>query len=155
MFQEILKVKKHKEDKARRFMMECKERQEQVERDLDQARKSASDFKVFRQQEKGRLFLKIKNEKVSMKKIDELNRKVAALKEEELTLFQRVDELTIALEEAKSEYELARQAYQQAYRDVQKYEELKNEMKDEERKVNELKEENEHEPELRRHSPVF
>jgi crotonobetainyl-CoA:carnitine CoA-transferase CaiB-like acyl-CoA transferase len=155
MFDDILKIKVHKEERALSHLEACREKLAMAEQAVMDGQKTLEDYKVFRKEEKVRLFKKVQNEQVSMQKIDQLNRDIAKLKEQELAHIKRLEELRQDVQNAKNALEQARVDHQQAQLAVQKYEEIKSVVDQEKRAERELREEVEQEDLARRMVPVF
>ncbi len=155
MIPEILKVKKHKEKRAKSYMLECQEGRDLARTKYENNKKEIEDFKVFRREEKIRLFQKIQNTPVGLKAVDKMNREVALLKDKELNLIEQGEQLRQELKQAQETLEEAKAAYHKAYLEVQKYEELKKEVEQEEKLEVEYKEELEQEPEPKHNSSFF
>ena len=155
MFDDILKIKVHKEERALSHVENCRENLAAAEQAVVDGQKTLEDYKVFRREEKVRLFKKVQNEQVSMQKIDQLNRDIAKLKEQELAHIKRLEELRQEVQNAKQALEQARVAHKRAQVDVQKYEEIKTVVDEEKRAEKLLREEVEQEDLARPMSPVF
>lgn len=155
MFDDILKIKVHKEERALSHLENCREKLAAAEQAVVDGQKTLEDYKVFRKEEKVRLFKKVQNEQVSMQKIDKLNRDIAKLKEQELAHIKRLEELRQEVQSAKQALEQARVEHKQAQVAVQKYEEIKTVVDQEKRAEQLLREEVEQEDLARPMSPVF
>lgn len=155
MFDDILKIKVHKEERALSFVETCREQLAAAEQAVIDGQKTLEDYKVFRQKEKVRLFEKVQNEQVSMQKIDKLNRDIADLKAQELEHIKRLEELRQAVQKAKQTLEQARVDHKQAQLAVQKYEEIKIVVDEEQRAEKQMREEVEQEDLARPMSPSF
>jgi len=149
MYDDILKVKVFKEERALSQLEEAKEAVVAAEQALEDGRQAVEDFKVFRKTEKVRLFKKVQNEQVTMQAVDKMNRAIAKLKEEELRLIEKVEELRKAVVEAKNKVVEAEEAYKSAQVDVQKFEEVKKIVDEEQRAEQVAKEELEQEDLMR------
>ena len=141
MFDDILKIKMHKEERALRYVETCRHKLAAAEQALVDGQKTLEDYKVFRREEKVRLFQEVQNEQVSMQKVDEMNRNIAKLKEQELAHIKRLEELRQALAQAQSDLEASQVAHHQAQLDVQKYREIKSVVDEDRRKEAEVREE--------------
>ena len=124
MLEEILKIKKLREDDATAALAEARRNLEECVRVRDEAQAAADAFRARRPQLEDALFDEIKNQLVAMKGLDEVRDQVSALRAREFKLYEEVERRDQEVSRAEQRVSDAERQRLLAHRDVQKYEEL-------------------------------
>ena len=125
VFEDILGIRKVREDRAGRECTERRAAMEQAYAYVDQCGLELEKYRVWRIEEKDRLYDQIINHEVLMIDLDELKATLAALDEKEVLYLRRLNVGEAAAEDAKKAYESAVLAWRRSQVNLQKMEEHK------------------------------
>ena len=124
MLHELLKIKNIREQAAETEVRKCKNRVEAAKEEVKKKQQEFVEYVEWRGKEEQRLYDNIINTEVRQNDLDNLKKKVAMLREKDVTLEQAVAEAEKKVEEEKQALEKAREEHAKAMQAVQKFEEF-------------------------------
>ncbi len=124
MFDELLDIKKLREQSAASAVKRAKEAVLAAEGEVKLAQKSVHDHEEFRVTEELRLFEEIHGEEVKLDDIDEMKFKIGLLRTKTGELEKTVEEKTRLVAKAREAVQAAMEAEHHAKKAVQKFEEF-------------------------------
>jgi len=125
VFEDILGIRKVREDRASRECTVRRAAMEQAYAYVDQCQAELEQYRVWRVEEKDRLYAQVINQEVIMRDLDELKALLAALDEKEALYLRRLQVAEADAEEAKKAYEQAVREWRQSQANLHKMEEHK------------------------------
>lgn len=150
MLDDILKIKRIREDNATAALAEARRQLEACVHARDEQRARADAFRDRRPALEDALFEEIRNQLVELKGLDEVRDKVSALRAEEFRLYEEVERLDREVASARERVAARERERMEAHRNVEKYETLIEEARAAERAEDERKQEVEVEDSLTR-----
>lgn len=124
MRQDLLKIKQFREQRAARAVIHEQRRVEEKAKAQRQAQEQARRFSQFRAEEEIRLFERIKGQKVALRDIEQMNARVAGLREQQSQHDKAALEAGEALEQARLTLQQARSNHALAMREQEKFEQF-------------------------------
>ncbi len=124
MFDELLDIKKLREQSAAGVVKRAQEAVEAAEEEVRSAEKSVLDHEAFRVTEEQRLFEEIQGEAVRLDDIDEMKFKIGLLRAKTGELEKAVEEKNKLVAKAREAVKVAMEAEHQAQKAVRKFEEF-------------------------------
>ena len=134
MLHELLKVKNIREQTAETEVRKCKNRVEVAKQEMREKQQEFDEYVEWRGKEEKRLYDNIINMEVRQNDLDNLKKKVALLREKDITLQQAISEAEKKVSEAEQVLEEAREVHAKAMQAVQKFEEFTRVQDEEEKK---------------------
>lgn len=120
----LLRIKVHREQTAAQALRRQQGLLEQQAQALQRAHDEAAQFHEYRLQQELRLFADIQGQLVALRAIEDMNRKIADLREQEVQMNNRIVEEEKRLEETKKALETARRQQVAAVREREKFEQF-------------------------------
>lgn len=124
MLHELLKIKNIRAQAAETEVRKCKNRVEAAQEEVKKKQQEFEEYVGWRGKEEQRLYDNIINAEVRQNDLDNLKKKVALLREKDVTLEQAVAEAQKKVEEEEQILEKAREEHAKAMQAVQKFEEF-------------------------------
>ena len=124
MLHELLKIKNIREQSAETEVRKCKSRVEAAKEEVKKKQQEFEEYVEWRGKEEQRLYDNIINMEVRQNDLDNLKKKIALLREKDVTLEQAVNEAKKKVEEEEQALEKAREVHAKAMQAVQKFEEF-------------------------------
>lgn len=121
MYDELLKIKVHREQTAAQALRRQQYRVEQQAQAAQQARNEAAQFHEHRIRQEQQLFAEIKGQLVALHAIETMNQNVAALREREALLEARIVEEEKRLQDEQKALEEVRRQHIAAVRAREKF----------------------------------
>ena len=143
MLDDLLAVKRRREDDAIAALTQARQALEQQQSRLDAKRRELEDYKVWRREEAERLFEVVRKQQVSRAKLERYRQDVALLQQRELQLQEELAAAERETKAAEAQVEQAERQRAQAHRDVVKFEEYQQQIVAEEAAEASRKEETE------------
>ena len=122
---ELLHVKRIREDEAIKIMKEKQLQLEQCQRLLETKNLEHDEYVVWRKEEEKRLYKEVLNKDVHAYNLNTMRDQITSFKDKQQQLREEIDKAEAAVAEATEHLAEARQARMEAYKTVQKYEEYK------------------------------
>ncbi len=124
MLHELLKIKNIRKQSADDDVRKCKNRLEVAQQEVQTKQQEFDDYVDWRCKEEQRLYDNIINMEIRQKDLDHLKKKIALLREKDVTLEQAVNEAEKKVTEEKQALETARDVLTKAMQAVEKFEEF-------------------------------
>lgn len=124
MYDDLLRIKAHREQSAGQALRVQQRIMEQQAQIVQQAREAAAQFHDYRLGQEQQLFAEIKGQLVILRVIEDMNRTIAMLREQEARLQTRIVEEEKRLKAAKQALEEARQRHQATIREREKFDQF-------------------------------
>ena len=124
MLHELLKIKNIREQSAETEVRKCKNRVEEAKEEVKKKQQEFEEYVEWRGKEEQRLYDNIINAEVRQNDLDNLKKKIALLREKDVTLEQAVAEARKKVEQEELALEKAREEHAKAMQAVQKFEEF-------------------------------
>ena len=124
MLHELLKIKNIREQAAETEVRKCKNRVEAAKEEVKKKQQEFEEYVEWRSKEEQRLYDNIINAEVRQNDLDNLKKKIALLREKDVTLEQAVAEARKKVEEEEQALEKAREEHAKTMQAVQKFEEF-------------------------------
>ena len=124
MFEELLDIKKIREQGASIAVGQAKTAVKEAEQAVIDAEQAVADHAAFKASEEVRLFEEIRGQEVKLDDIDAMKFKIGLLKEKAEKLAAAVEDRKKAVETAQAAVETAEAAHKEAQRALQKFEEF-------------------------------
>lgn len=143
MIQDILVIKKEKEQKAIDKVRKCKLDVSQKKTYLEKKHTELTEYKNWRIQEESNIYDSILNRNIKQKKIDETKHKIAKLREKDVKILEDINIAKKRLNQAETALEAAQKEYDIAFKAVEKFKEVVEIIDEEENRERNLQEEKE------------
>ena len=124
MFEELLRIKKFREDAAQREVKIAEARLAERLKAVRDAEKTFESHRVFRVGEEKRLFQEVKGEAVKVSRLDLMKQAVALLRDDELRLTDKIEEERKTVPPAQQALAEAKGAHAKAITAVEKFREF-------------------------------
>lgn len=124
MLDELLKVKRLREDEAEKEWIKAKEQLSLKMAEEREKKHALEDYKIWRKQEENRLYEKIVGRNISQPKLAETREEIGLLKQKQMTLHQELLDSQEAVAQARQTVQAAKEKHLEASKKVLKYEEL-------------------------------
>ncbi len=124
MFDELLRIKAHREQTASSEVLRQKHLVEERARDLERSKADVERFYARRIDEEKQLFEAIRGQPVGLRDIDDMRQQVDLLRGREAQMQSEVMEAKQRLQEARQGLETARGRYREAVREHEKFKQL-------------------------------
>lgn len=121
MYDDLLRIKQHREQTAANEVLRQKRRLEESAKSVEQARQDAAEYHDYRLQREISLFDEIKNRTVLLRDLENMKLRVALLREKEADMEARILEAEKQLTQVKQDLEQARQQHMEAVREQEKF----------------------------------
>ena len=141
MLDELIKVKRLREDKAIAALNEAQTLLEQRIADEEAKRQEQADYSLWRARRKQELYQDIEGKSVSLTALEQMREQIASHRDMDLQLQEDLVESVREREIAGQALETARQVRLSAYREVAKYEQYNQTLANEEQREQERREE--------------
>ena len=138
---ELLRVKRIREDEAIKIMKEKQLQLEQCQKLLETKHSEHDEYVVWRKEEEKRLYQEVLNQDVHAYNLNIMRDQITSFKDKQQQLKEEIEKAEAAVTEATKDLAEARQARMEAYKTVQKYEEYKDIIQTVENKEAERREE--------------
>ncbi len=132
MLEELLTVKRRREDDAIAALAQARQALERQQSLMEAKRRELEEYKVWRQQEAERLFEAVRKQEVSRAKLERYRQEVALLQQREVQLGEELIAAEREVDAAKSNVATAERQRMDAHRDVVKFEEYQKQLLEEE-----------------------
>lgn len=123
--EELLRVRRLREDDATNELTRRRREVEQAERMLEQRQRELEEYTAWRIQREAELYEQVIGKQVPLKALDDLKKDIQILRDQEITYQERILAAEKALAEAKARLVEAQAAYQATRKDRQKIDEHK------------------------------
>lgn len=124
MFDELLRIKKFREDAAQRAVASAEKALEARREAVRDAETALENHRTFRTAEEVRLFNEIKGEPVRVSRLDQMKQAVALLRDDEVRLAEKLEEERRTVPPAEQAVDEAKEVYRAAMKATQKFEEF-------------------------------
>jgi len=124
MLEDLLKVKRLREDDAVRALAKAKDELERLQAERDRKQREHADYQLWRPAEERRLHERIQGRKVKLEKVELLRETIAGLRQRELQLQEACADAQQAVRAASEKHAQAHRKRLDAHKDVVKFEEL-------------------------------
>ena len=141
MFDELIRVKRLREDDAIAAFNEARRLLEQRTADEEAKQREQADYSLWRKNREQELYSDIEGKAVALKELEQLREQVAAHRAMDLQLQEEAAGASREREAAEQAVEAARQVRLLAYREVAKYEQYQQTLAEEEQREQERREE--------------
>ena len=122
---ELLRVKRIREDEAIKVMKEKQLQLEQCRKLVETKNLEHDEYVVWRKEEEKRLYQEVLNKDVHAYNLNTMRDQITSFKDKQQQLKEEIAKAEAAVDEATEHLAEARQARMDAYKTVQKYEEYK------------------------------
>ena len=143
MFEELLRVKEFREQGAANAVSRAKAVVAEKAQAVRDAEAAVAHYNAYRVAEEPRLFEEIRGAEIKLEKLEEMNQRVAMMRDHELKLQQAVNDAETAVDTANEALKAAEAAHHKARKELQKFEEFAKAQREEAAKAESRKEENE------------
>lgn len=133
--EELLDVRRFREEAAERDARLARERVQEAKRDLEEKTKALDAWRRWREEEVERRYAAILGKRMTIEKLDAFNRSLAALALEEVALAQALDEARARCAELEKAFEAAKAAAKRARKNTAKIEAHRNIWREEAKKA--------------------
>lgn len=123
--EDLMRIRESRKDRAQGELADRRQREQTAARAVVQKREALEDVMRWRVEQQEILFQQVQSRVVKRKDLDDLWLKIDLMKEQEAAHARALQEAESALESARRELDHARQAYLQAFKELQKIEEHK------------------------------
>ena len=123
ILQDLVDIRKMRENRAAQEAARARSFQDQASEAVTNAKRQLEEFRIWRTEEKDRLYNTIINQIVHMRDLDRLKEALAELDEREAMFMKRIADAERQLEEAVAVLDKARAAFREATRNVEKLDE--------------------------------
>ena len=141
LLDELLHVKRLREDEAIKVMKEKQLQLEQCQKILDTKIADHDDYVVWRKKEEKRLYQEVLDKEVHAYNLNIMRDQIKFFREKQQQLKEEIEKARTAVTDATEHLEEARQARMEAYKTVKKYEEYRDIMQTIENRETEKREE--------------
>lgn len=125
LLDELLRVKRIREDEAIKTMKEKQLQLEQCQKLLEAKIMQHDEYVAWREREETRLYEEVLNKKVRAYNINTMRDQITSFKEKQQQLKEEIEKAQTAVSEATEHLAEARRTRMEAYKTVQKYEEYR------------------------------
>ena len=125
LLDELLHVKRLREDEAIKAMKEKQLQLEQCQKILDVKITKHDDYAIWRKKEEKRLYQEVLDKEVHAYNLNVMRNQITFFKERQQQLKEEIKKAQTAVNEATEHLAEARQARMEAYKTVKKYEEYR------------------------------
>lgn len=143
ILEDLLNVRRLREDDATRRLTQCQQAVEDAQRDLEQRQQQLADYKTWRIRRENELFGEIIDRTVHTRDLEDLRFRLQKLRDDEGDYEAREIEAQKQLHTAQEDLELARDQYHEAWRERDKLDQHKVTWLQEQRRQQEIYEEKE------------
>ncbi len=141
LLDELLHVKRLREDEAIKVMKEKQLQLEQCQKTLNTKIADHDDYAAWRRKEEKRLYQEVLDKEVRAYNLNVMRDQITFFKEKQQQLKEEIEKAQVAMTDATKHLKEARQARMDAYKTVKKYEEYRDIMQTIENRETERREE--------------
>lgn len=131
MLDDLLTVKRRREDRAMAAVAEAKRSLERQQQLLETKSRELADYQAWRKEEAERLFEAVRHQQVARNRLERYRQDVALLQQRELQLQKELAAQERTVEAAEADLSRARAQRQEAHKEVVKFEEYQKQTSEE------------------------